>query len=331
MPTMSTRQRAAVLAGLIRPLMSLHRRGVAHRDLRPDNVMIDTGGRIRIVDFDRATRSTPAAAFAADWLGLGRGAVPWPYWKLAAGTLAPRLRSVALRIRDRVRPSSPAVPVVADPALACLAEAWEIAARSGANAPGHRVAYYAFTFDGAHFVGERPWYLRWDRIRADVDFRGKRLLELGCNMGLLSSFALIHGAASAVGVDRDPAILESARLAARGLGVAPTFEQVDIVRDADWEQRLAGADIVAAMSLLHWLPEPERLLAFLAGHREVIYEGHDPLEVEVARLRDVGFTTITVLRETERGRPLLLASRDDVGRVSLPSASLPEGARPAGS
>ena len=167
------------------------------------------------------------------------------------------------------------------------------------------VAYYAFTYRGRHFPGERPWYARWEPIRRAVDFRGKRLLEFGSNMGLLSSFATIYGAVEAVGVDHDPLIIQSARLVAQGLGTGAEFERVDLIGDASWEERLAGADIAVAMSIVHWLPEPERLLRFLGRHSEVIYEGHDSVGVETERLRSVGFEEISVIAETDRDRFLL--------------------------
>lgn len=309
--SLSIARRLTVLAGVARLLKSLHRRGIAHRDLRLDNVLIAPAGDVALVDFDRAMTMSPGAAFRADWLGVGRGRpASKPFWKLAMYTLVPRAESIGQRIRAIRRRRRPIVTArLNDPDARLLVEAWEVAARSSANAPGQHLAYYGFTYGGVHYPGERPWYLRWEAIRSNIDLRGKRVLELGCNMGLLSINAVIHGAASAVGADRDADILASARLTAEALGVDARFEQVDIATDPDWETRLAGADIVVAMSLLHWLPNPDRLLAFLARHAEVLYEGHDSAEVETARLRAIGFTTIRELVTTERGRPLLHATR----------------------
>jgi predicted nicotinamide N-methyase len=128
-------------------------------------------------------------------------------------------------------------------------------------------------------------------------------------MGLLSSFSLLHGASSACGVDSDPSILEAARLTATAFGVMPTFEQINLTNDPEWEERLGGRDIVVAMSVIHWLPNAQRVLSFLAQHRVVLYEGHDDLETETARLRQAGFSNVDVLLESERGRHVLLARR----------------------
>ena len=303
----SLMRRARVLARLAPKLRRLHAMGVAHRDLRPDNVLVADDGEPCIVDFDRATLAAGWATGLADWLGLAHtGLSPNPFWKLALLTMAPKAGSLARRVRAVIGGTNghqkrSTRQAAVDP----LGAAWSLAQRSPANAPGQMVAYYAFTYRGRHFPGERPWYARWEPIRRAVDFRGKRLLEFGSNMGLLSSFATIYGAVEAVGVDHDPLIIQSARLVAQGLGTGAEFERVDLIGDASWEERLAGADIAVAMSVVHWLPEPERLLRFLGRHAEVIYEGHDSVDVETARLRSVGFEEISVIAETDRDRFLL--------------------------
>ena len=304
-------RRLRVLRRVARALRTLHGRGIAHCDLRLANILIGPSGGVALVDFDRAVPMSSRGPFWSDWLGVGgHGRSSKPYWKLVMYTLLPRMESIGQRIRAIRRRSR---PITTDPPMdetgQLLAAAWEVAARSGANAPGQHLAYYSFSYRGIHLPGERPWELRWEAIRTNVNIRGKRVLELGCNMGLLSINAVLHGASSAVGVDRDRDIIDAARLAATAFGTDVDFRQVDIVRDPAWEGRLDGADLVVAMSLLHWLPDPDRLLKFLGRHSEVLYEGHDSLVVETARLRSVGFTTIRDLGSTERGRTLLYATR----------------------
>jgi hypothetical protein len=308
-PRIGRRERLRLLIKTVPEIRRIHRQGVAHCDLRPDNVLVTRSGDIRLVDFDRALQTTPRRAAVADWLGFGApGPSPKPYWKLFLLTLEPRTRSLVLRARRLLR-SREARPTPEDGTLRLLEQAWALAASSGANAPGHHVAYYAFTLNGWHLPGERAWYQRWEPIRHRVDFRDKRVLELGCNMGLFSSFAALHGAREAIGVDHSELVLDAARLVARALGAQARFERVDLLADPDWERRLGRADIVAAMSLVHWLPSPDRVLRFLAGHSEVIYEGHDSLSIEEDRLRRLGFTRIEVLCTTERGREVLYACR----------------------
>ncbi|KAJ0967590.1 hypothetical protein J5N97_024507 [Dioscorea zingiberensis] len=45
---------AALMAQLMEAINACHRRGIAHRDVKPDNVMFDSRGRIRLVDFGSA-------------------------------------------------------------------------------------------------------------------------------------------------------------------------------------------------------------------------------------------------------------------------------------
>ncbi|KAM0949296.1 putative protein kinase CAMK-CDPK family [Dioscorea sansibarensis] len=63
---------AAIIAQLMEALNACHQRGIAHRDVKPDNVMFDSLGRLRLVDFG-----------SAECFGEGmtmRGVVGTPYY-----------------------------------------------------------------------------------------------------------------------------------------------------------------------------------------------------------------------------------------------------------
>ncbi|KAL2325313.1 hypothetical protein Fmac_024371 [Flemingia macrophylla] len=65
-------QAAAILHPLLRALAHCHRLGVAHRDVKPDNVLFDLAGNLKLADFGSAA-----------WFGDGRtmsGVVGTPYY-----------------------------------------------------------------------------------------------------------------------------------------------------------------------------------------------------------------------------------------------------------
>jgi hypothetical protein len=270
-------------------------------------VVVCKDNEIQLIDFDRAKLGSLLTVSIADWLGVMRsGLSENPYWKLFAYTFYPKTRSAGVRARNKLgikRRMMPTNPT--EPDLQALQSAWARAEKSEANAPKQQVAYYSLTYKNWHFLGERPWYLRWEAIRNHVEFDRKRVIELGCNMGLFSIYSKLHGAKTAKGVDRDPIIVEVAKQIASVMKIDADFKVVDLLADKDWEQSLQGGDMVVAMSLIHWLPKKERVLKFIGSHNEVIFEGHNSLDVELARLRSHGFGNLKVLTETERGRHVI--------------------------
>jgi hypothetical protein len=313
---MRLRKRIRLISTILSELRRLHARGVAHGDLHVDNVLVRPEG-VAILDFDRAVTGSGARLWWEEMRSRSPGGTPrHPLWRLILLLLTPRLKGAQARLqalrpmRGRTVKQSPGrsghLEHTEDTDLALLRAAWALAEESDANAPGQGVAYYAFTYTGVHLSGERPWYLRWDQIRRGVEFDRKRLLELGCNMGLLSCFALLHGATSSLGVDRDRGMVGSARLVARALRVPAEFQAVDLASPEPWEDRLGGADIVTVLSLFHWLPPDAqaRLMTFLGRYREVLWEGHDHPDVEISRLRRAGFSTVITLAQSERHRAI---------------------------
>ncbi|KAK7376307.1 hypothetical protein VNO78_34773 [Psophocarpus tetragonolobus] len=65
-------QAAALMKTLLEGVAHCHRRGVAHRDIKPDNILFDSGENMKLADFG-----------SAEWFGDGRsmsGVVGTPYY-----------------------------------------------------------------------------------------------------------------------------------------------------------------------------------------------------------------------------------------------------------
>lgn len=294
-------------------LISMSRCRVAHNDLTEGNVLM-VGRRPVFIDFDQAVVTTVRKALLANLLGLPRSTCHSGLINLLAGRfterLPPIMRRTVRRVLHRRSRNLPRLPTDASSDLQKVRHAWSLAVQSDASSPGISQAYYRYVFEGVRFPGERPWAERWCSISGLVDLKGLRVLELGCNMALLSTYALLSGATEATAVDRDETILNSASLLASAHGVLPEFRQIDFDEPGGWEDEIDPDryDLVFALNVLHWVRDRGHFLSYLSRANALILEGHDPLSTEVARLRSIGFT-VTETRVTDRGRPLILATR----------------------
>jgi len=312
---------ALTVARLSWTLLRLAARGIAHGDVTPGNVLVDAAGVPALIDFDQAQVTSRLRALRQTLLGR-RGESTGSLFALLNQDLrmrlSPRVKQWIRRLvpatrapRAAVEPL-PVLPPDADEATRRMLRAWQIARTSRASSPDAGLAYYRVTFGGVTFPGEREWTERWAMLREATETRGRRVLELGCNMGLLSTSLLRAGAAATLGVDHDPDIVEAAREVAAAHGVTPEFQTCDFDAPEAWEERLLAfrPDVVFCLNVTHWLRDPARMFAFLGRAPEVVFEGHDPYEIEVQRLRDAGFTDVRLLGVSERGRCVLHARRD---------------------
>ncbi|MGH6913830.1 MAG: methyltransferase, partial [Geminicoccales bacterium] len=296
---------------------------VSHDDLRPENILVSESGEVYLVDFDQATTGAFWRCLVRSLLGLRAGGPP-----VQNGILAPARERLQASLSPRVirwlkrqrlgaivgaASQMPALPPDAGLRLRALHRAWRLASTSDASAPGQAIAYYALEIECVRLPGERPWAERWRLLGGIADCAGKRVLELGCNMALLSVHLLREsGAAAALAVDRDPAILEAAAEIAAAFEVPTELREVDIDGDADWETALSAfsPDVVFCLSVLHWVRDKARLLAFLGRFEELVYEGHDSARSECRRLRAAGYQSIRLVATSERGRPILHCRKD---------------------
>lgn len=310
-------QTVKVTLQVLRILVRLSRKGICHNDVTPQNVLLTGKNNASLVDFDQAVRTTIVKAFAGNILGIrsgeskvsyGLNTIFKDYLRKHFPNFLYSLKRLVGRKPEFEKHELPEIKDDADPKLKKLLDAWRLAQKSNASAPALPLAYYAIDFEGYHFPGERPWNERWNRFSNVTDYEGKTILELGCNMGLLSIYLLKEaGAANSIGVDHDKKILESAKLISEVFEVNPVFRQINFDSAKDWESELSSykIDIVFALNVLNWVNDKERFLRFLSNFPEIIFEGHDTTEVERKRFEQIGFNTIDEIGYSERERIIL--------------------------
>ncbi len=310
-------QTARVTLKVLKILVRLSGERICHNDVTPQNVLLTDKNNVSLVDFDQAVRTTIVKALAGNILGIksGESKVSYGLNTIFKDYLRKHFPNVLYSIKRLLGRNAefeehelPAINNTADPRLKKLLDAWRLAQKSNASAPALPLAYYAIDFEGYHFPGERPWNERWDRLKSLSDYSGKTILELGCNMGLLSIHLLKEsGAAKCIGVDHDKKILESAKLISEVFEVYPVFRQINFDSAKDWESDLLSnnIDIVFALNVLNWVNDKDRLLNFLSNFPEIIFEGHDTTEVERKRFEQIGFNTIEEVGYSERERIIL--------------------------
>lgn len=301
----------AVLLQLGYLLLQLSFIGISHNDVLPKNILV-SGSKIYLIDFDQARHVSIPRALFGNFIGKSTKHMDsFGSFTHTSIRLFKRL-PVFRQYRHVLKLDVPALAADASPALRSLSAAWLIGQISNANAPGAGLCYYSLDFDGYHFPGERPWEARWVTLKTITTYRDKRILELGCNLGLLSCHLLREsGASDVLAVDADAEILAGAQCVAAAYEVAPQLRQFNFDAAYDWESNLSAfqPDIVFALSVLNWVTDKERVMKFLGGFNEVIFEGHDAEDVEHQRFRDVGFDTIKTIAYSERERPIMHAQK----------------------
>lgn len=306
--------------------LQLALKGVSHNDLLETNILVSSAGDVHIVDFDQAVVNGTATAFIRTFFGLKMGGPP--IIKSMMGVFLDAMISKlpktmkmfrnfkrAIFNRNSSKYSEHKLPDLKDDAsdsAKLMLAAWEVAQKSNASAPGILYAYYAIEYQGYIYPGERLWTERWNSLREITDYSGRRILELGCNMGLLSSYIMkFEDAQGALAVDRDANIINSAKIVNKALQVDVEHLIVDFDSKETWETKLVEyqPDIVFSLNVLNWVEDKERFLKFLGNFNTLIFEGHEELEIESKRLRNIGFKTISVINRSERNRELLFCEK----------------------
>jgi tRNA A-37 threonylcarbamoyl transferase component Bud32/SAM-dependent methyltransferase len=314
----------SLLWKVLKLIIAVNRRGIVHGDTKPENIIVGEDGNAYLVDFDQAQSVSFPWSSVVDIFGINvgkhfssfnftrtLGRKNRLFYCLQINTILFMIvHRLSIKSLITQKPDLSKYFYTDNPDLKLLYRAWKIGRISPSNAPGQNIAYYSFGVGGCHFHGERSWIFRWHGISKKVNFKGKRVLELGCNLGLFSAFARCEGAQMCVGVDHDPTILEGARLVSNAFHVNNEFYLVDFDAEDRWEERFHEFDLVIALNVVNWLKNKDRFLAFLSRYNEVLYEGHEALNIEYGRLRRAGFNHIEIVMVSERNRAVLWASKD---------------------
>ncbi len=263
----------------------INQRGVRHRDLRAENILITPDRRLALLDFDQAVAESSDDDFGNEW-GEDRACAGF-------GGLLKQLGWEADFLRTAGR----------------LGFAWELGRHSAANSPGKHACYYQWQWGPFRLEGERPWSTRWHLLRRAFTEGKGEFLELGSNLGLLSSYAALAGWDS-TGLEKDGIAVESSRLIASALGSSAKFQQMDLQDRDAWPRWDKKYDLVSALSVVHWLPDPQPVEAFLSRQSRLLFEGHRSAAEEKKYLEGLGFSNVDLLGYSERLRPVLLASKN---------------------
>jgi glycosyltransferase involved in cell wall biosynthesis len=261
--TFTPEQRSSILADVRAGLEYMNAQGYAHRDVSIKNVLIDDDGSACLFDFDWMEKmSSPEIATQVDF-------EPWE----------------------------------SDPAL--LVPSF----RAGLTSRGfHRIVEHVYglklhestatSLEGVPYqavegIGERNCGLRWIIIQPDV--KGKRVVDLGCNLGWFTNKALEEGAESVVAVDEDMGIIQAATKLHSNCNGA--FRQMNL----DKELPEGEFDVAFFFSVWGHLVEGKKtVMEFLKKIPTVYFEGKSPSKSE---LEEMGFT-VERLGHSERGRNL---------------------------
>jgi 2-polyprenyl-3-methyl-5-hydroxy-6-metoxy-1,4-benzoquinol methylase len=131
----------------------------------------------------------------------------------------------------------------------------------------------------------RSWPQRLaDLLACEVDYRGKRVLDAGCNVGILAYEIAKLGPAFIHAIDGSPPELEAARVVLRSVEVPTRVDLVDLADDARLRGLLEpGYDIVQLLAVYQHVLRgrgehaARRMLATLAEHcRETFIAATQP-------------------------------------------------------
>lgn len=253
-----------ILEGIRAGLDFMHEHGAAHCDINPTNILVDGDGRAIIFDFDFMIDGLdPRLAHLCDYDPLHPAAMPYAVPIMQSGMATRGFHRVLTHVRN--------LPFK------------ESHATSKPDMPYQQIEGY----------GERDCDVRWELMSPDV--RGKRVLDLGTNLGYFAARSMQEGAKSVYAVDRDAAIIEAARTLHPELnGNAVQMNLDDTLPEGEF-------DVAFCLSVWMHLRKGKRpLLEFLKTIPVVYWEDANLTKPDFEQM---GFQ-VERLTRSERGRNL---------------------------
>lgn len=319
---LSKAERREVARQAMEILFEIHDAGFAHRDFHARNLFwID--GQLLVIDFEvfaeypRGQR--PAFPLSYDVAGGGMDS-PYHTDRMCYGKDCPEALQTVLRV-----PLTDALDFLK---ARLLQDLRDVSLTFQANGRRHecqsRLTYNSFDLPYLGVpekVAQRRSSRRFSNFRVRGDsLSGKRLLDLGSNIGGMTFHAQQYGPAFSLGVEYDAAKVEVARQVAAFNGLETVrFMQADV--DALTPESLGGAfDVVFCLAIVEHVKDRARLYRFLGEVTgQVLYfEGNgqtDPDEV-VGHLSQSGFSQVEFLgpsdddaRRANNCRPLFVARK----------------------
>jgi len=135
-------------------------------------------------------------------------------------------------------------------------------------------------------------YLTWERLEKLLDFKGKRIVDYGCNLGYFCFKAENAGAIAITGIDVSPAVLATTRSIAMVKNSKVHFVVAELK-----DYKPIPADIIMALNVLHHLNHDAGILKrIFKNARTVVLElpELDLVKVDsIAKLYGFGYPVIS--------------------------------------
>ena len=253
-----------ILAGIRTGLDFMHEHGAAHCDINPTNILLTEDDQVVVFDFDFMVDGLdPRLAALCDYDPLHPAALQHAVPVMQSGIATRGFHRVVTHVRNLPFKES------------------------------HATANPDMPYQWIEGVGERDCDLRWGLLSPDVT--GKRIVDLGCNLGYFAARALREGAASVFACDRDEAIVKAARTLHPELnGNVHLMQLNDELPEGEF-------DVAFCLSVwMHLRAGKRPMLDFLKKIPTVYWEDANLTKSDFEKM---GFTVERLVR-SERGRNL---------------------------